>query len=119
MGAGAVRWALVARCLPTVGSYSETFLRSRTQLWASQAFRLLGPRPRMGSPAVVPDSIIMGRLSKCFGAQPSNPWIVIGSEPGSFIRKEKATGNIFPIGSVRAARLLRQFHWESKRHLLP
>ena len=33
---------------------------------------------------VVPDSVILGRLSKPFGAQPSNPWIVIGSEPGSF-----------------------------------
>ena len=88
MGAEAVRWALVARCLPTVGSHLETFSRSRTRLWASQVFRLLRPRPRMGSPAVVPDSVILGRLSNPFGAQPSNPWIIIGSEPSSFIRKE-------------------------------
>ena len=85
MGAEAVRWASVARCLPTVGSHSETFPRSRTRLWASQAFRLLGPRPHIGSPAVAPDSVILGQLSKPLRAQPSNPWIVIGSEPGSFI----------------------------------
>ena len=63
--------------------------RSRTRLRASQAFRLLGPQPRMGSPIVVPNSIALGRLSKPSGAQPSNPWTVTSSMPFIlFIRKE-------------------------------
>ena len=52
--------------------------RSRTRHRASQAFRLLGPRPRIGSPVVVPDSVALGQLSKPLGAQPSNPWTVTG-----------------------------------------
>ena len=33
----------------------------------------------MGSPIAVPDSIVLGRLSKPSGARPSNPWTVTGS----------------------------------------
>ena len=51
------------------------------RLRASQAFCLLGPWPCTGSPIVVPDSIALGRLSKPLGAQPSNPWTIMGSMP--------------------------------------
>ena len=39
------------------------------------------PRPCTGSPAAVPDSVAMMRLSKPLEAQPSNPWTVTGSMP--------------------------------------
>ena len=38
-------------------------------------------RSCMGSLIVVPDSIVLGRLSRPSGAQPSNPWTVTGSTP--------------------------------------
>ena len=81
MGAEAVRWASVARCLPTVGSHSETSLLVSDMTWDAMSNCSLGPRPFVGSPKVVPDSIALGRLSKPQGAQPSNPWTVTGSVP--------------------------------------
>ena len=73
MGAEAVRWASVARCLPTVGSHSETSLSVSDTTWDAPSDCLLGPRPFVGSPKVIPDSVALGRLSKPQGAQPSNP----------------------------------------------
>ena len=85
MGAEAVRWASVARCLPTVGSHSDTFLPVSDTTLGVPSVSLAWVSAHIGSPAVVPDSVILRRLSKPFGVQPSNPWIVIGSEPGSFL----------------------------------
>ena len=85
MGAGAVRWALVARCLPTVGSHSETSLPVLDMTLDVPSDHSLGPWPYAGSPIVVPNSVALGWLSKPLGAQPSNPWTVTGLEPGSFI----------------------------------
>ena len=42
---------------------------------------MLRPRPCTGSPIVVPDSVVLGRLSRPSGAQPSNPWTITGSVP--------------------------------------
>ena len=73
MGAEAIRWALVARCLPMVGSHSKTSLPISDMTWDAPSDCSLGPRPFIGSPKVVPDSVALGRLSKPQGAQPSNP----------------------------------------------
>ena len=81
MGAEAVRCASVARCLPTVGSHSETSLPVSDMTWDAPSDCSLRPRPFVGLPIVIPDSIALGRLSKPQGAQPSNLWTVTGSVP--------------------------------------
>ena len=73
MGAEAVRWASV----PPYGGIP--FGDLPTGLGHNTG------RARIGSPIVVPDSFALGQLSKPFGVQPSNPWIVTGSEPDSFL----------------------------------
>ena len=70
-----VRWASVARCLPTVGSHSEASLPISDTIQGVPSISL-GPRPRTGSPVVVPNSFALGQLSKPLGAQLSNPWTV-------------------------------------------
>ena len=42
---------------------------------------MLRPWPCTGLPIVVPDSVVLGRLSKPSVVQPSNPWTVTGSAP--------------------------------------
>ena len=78
MGAEAVRWALVARCLPTVGSHSETSLPVSDTTQGVLSVSLAWASACVGSPVVAPDSVALGRLSKPLGAQPSNPWTITG-----------------------------------------
>ena len=79
MGAEAVRWASVARCLPTVGSHSETSLPVSDTTQGVPSVSLAWASACVGSPVVVPDSVALGQLSKPLGAQLSNPWTVTGS----------------------------------------
>ena len=60
MGPRAVRLALGARCLPTVGSHSETSLPVSDMTQGIPSNCLLGPRPCTGSPLVIPDSVCPG-----------------------------------------------------------
>ena len=78
MGAEAVRWASVARCLPTVGSHSETSLPVSDTTQGVPSVLLAWASACVGSPVVVPDFVALGQLSKPLGAQPSNPWTVTG-----------------------------------------
>ena len=93
MGAEAVRWASVARCLPTVGSHSETSLPVSDTTQGVPSVSLAWASACVGSPVVAPDSVALGRLSKPLRAQPSNPWTVAGSVPSSFAWKE--SGGLF------------------------
>jgi hypothetical protein len=79
VGAEAVRWASVARCLPTVGSHSETSLPVSDTTQGVPSVSLAWASACVGSPVVVPDSVALGQLSKPLGAQLSNPWTVTGS----------------------------------------
>ena len=93
MGAEAVRWASVARCLPTVGSHSETSLPVSDTTQGVPSVSLAWASACVGSPVVAPDSVALGRLSKPLRAQPSNPWTVAGLVPSSFAWKE--SGGLF------------------------
>jgi len=93
VGAEAVRWASVARCLPTVGSHSETSLPVSDTTQGVPSVSLAWASACVGSPVVAPDSVALGRLSKPLRAQPSNPWTVAGSVPSSFAWKE--SGGLF------------------------
>ena len=81
MGPRAVRWALGARCLPTVGSHLETSPLVSDMTYGIPSDRLLRPRPCTGSPIVITNSVVLERLSRPSGAQPSNLWTVTGSVP--------------------------------------
>ena len=63
----------MARCLPTVGSHSETSLPVSDTTWGVPSDRLLGPWPYVGSPTVVPDSVALGQLSKTLGGLAFEP----------------------------------------------
>ena len=62
-----------ARCLPSVGSHSETSLPVSDTTYGIPSNCLLGPRPCTGSSLVIPDSVCPGAAVETLGGPAFEP----------------------------------------------